>query len=352
MFPAATAAPFARNVVRRGIFLLFFAVFKSCYVFSRSITVSVTGRGGKSRRLQGALRFGPRSTTDASTFPPGPSRSDRVPHVSHVLSRLSTDETWTPGSFGARLCLLYKKKASQAIQNHCILRLRRGNIMNAQDEEDFVFVCLLGAYIYSMRQQEEGQQQLQRGTARVQQAGRRRRRRMRRPRSIWVREWLSEDRRQQLGHYSTFLTKELRTEDTKAFQNYLRMPPELFDEILERITPAIERQDTKFRSALPPGLKLSVTLRHLATGDNHPSLSYAFRCSKAAICHYGARSVQGHRGSLQGWSVRRSCDARWVESPCPWVWRQVECASCGGRSGREAYCHQQATQHRLLVPQL
>ena len=288
MFPAATAAPFARNVVRRGIFFLFFAVFKSCYVFSRSITVSVTGRGGKSRRLQGALRFGPRSTTDASTFPPGPSRSDRVPHVSHVLSRLSTDETWTPGSFGARLCLLYKKKASQAIQNHCILRLRRGNIMNAQDEEDFVFVCLLGAYIYSMRQQEEGQQQLQRGTARVQQAGRRRRRRrrrMRRPRSIWVREWLSEDRRQQLGHYSTFLTKELRTEDTKAFQNYLRMPPELFYEILERITPAIERKDTKFRSALPPGLKLSVTLRHLATGDNHPSLSYAFRCSKAAICH-------------------------------------------------------------------
>ena len=78
--------------------------------------------------------------------------------------------------------------------------------MNAQDEEDFVFACLLGAYIYSIRQQ-EGQQQLQRGTAIVQQAGRRRRRRMRRPRSIWVREWLSEYRRQQLGHYSTFLTQ-------------------------------------------------------------------------------------------------------------------------------------------------
>ena len=57
--------------------------------------------------------------------------------------------------------------------------------MDVQDE-DFVFTCLLGAYTQSLRQQEGGQQQLQRREARVQQAGRRR---MRRPRSVWVREW-------------------------------------------------------------------------------------------------------------------------------------------------------------------
>jgi len=107
--------------------------------------------------------------------------------------------------------------------------------MNAQDEEDFVFACLLGAYIQSLRQQ-EGQQQFSRRKAGVQKTGRRRRRRMRRPRSMWVRKWLSEDRRQQLGHYSTFLTRELRVEDVNSFQNYLRMPPELFDEILEKVS--------------------------------------------------------------------------------------------------------------------
>ena len=99
---------------------------------------------------------------------------------------------------------------------------------------------------------------------------------------MWVREWLSEDRRQQLGHYPTFLTRELRLEDVNAFHNYLRMPPELFDESLERVTAAIERQYTKFRSALPPE---AVSDSEASGHWGHSTLSYAFRCSKAAICH-------------------------------------------------------------------
>ena len=114
--------------------------------------------------------------------------------------------------------------------------------MNVQDEDDFVFVCLFGAYVQSLLQRSWGQMD----PISVERATRRRKRR--RPRTMWVRAWLSEERREQLGHYSNFITRELRNEDVNAFRNYLRIPPELFDEILEKIAPAIEKQDTKFRS--------------------------------------------------------------------------------------------------------
>ena len=58
------------------------------------------------REAQRRTAVWPRSTTDVSTFPPGVSRSDEIPHVSHVvikvmrlfpvLSRLSTNETLLP----------------------------------------------------------------------------------------------------------------------------------------------------------------------------------------------------------------------------------------------------------------
>uniref|UniRef100_UPI00358F4AD4 putative nuclease HARBI1 n=1 Tax=Myxine glutinosa TaxID=7769 RepID=UPI00358F4AD4 len=79
---------------------------------------------------------------------------------------------------------------------------------------------------------------------------------------------------------------ELRLEDINSFQNFVRMPPARFDEILHRITPRIEKEDTRLRKALQPGMKLAITLRHLATGDLYPTLSYDFRVSRNTIVKF------------------------------------------------------------------
>ena len=91
---------------------------------------------------------------------------------------------------------------------------------------------------------------------------------------MWVRPWL--ERRIELGQY-TRLMEELRVEDVPAFKNFLRMGPDMFQELLQRLVPRLTKIDTFCRKALSPGLKLAFTLRYLASGDNYHSLMYSFR---------------------------------------------------------------------------
>lgn len=98
-------------------------------------------------------------------------------------------------------------------------------------------------------------------------------------RSCWTRPWLL--RRREFGHYDN-LIQELSLEDVKSYKNYLRMPKELFDEVLSRITHRIEK-DTFWRKALEPGMRLAITLRYLATGDSYRSLAYSFRTAHNTI---------------------------------------------------------------------
>ena len=105
---------------------------------------------------------------------------------------------------------------------------------------------------------------------------RRRRRRAPRRRRVWVRQWLDVDRRLQYGHYHR-LMYELRYEDPASYFNFLRVPPDMFDELLGRLGPLITKQDTPYRKALEPGLKLAMTMRHLASGDRYASMKFDFR---------------------------------------------------------------------------
>ena len=82
------------------------------------------------------------------------------------------------------------------------------------------------------------------------------------------------------------LTSELHAEDTTAFTNFMRMDPQAFHELLTRIAPRISKQDTNYRKALPPGLKLAITLRFLATGNSYKSLQCGFRVAHNTICKF------------------------------------------------------------------
>ena len=67
-------------------------------------------------------------------------------------------------------------------------------------------------------------------------------------------------------------------EDQQSFFNFLRMPPEMFDELLNRVGPRNRKMDTHYRKALEPGMKLAISFRHLASGDKYPTLQYDQSC--------------------------------------------------------------------------
>jgi hypothetical protein len=99
-------------------------------------------------------------------------------------------------------------------------------------------------------------------------------------RALWAKSWLL--RRPEYGQYEKLLGEFLRY-DPAAFHNFTRLTPEMFHELLESITPRIEKKDTFMRKSLEPGLKLAITLRYLASGDSYPSLQYAFRVAHNTI---------------------------------------------------------------------
>ena len=94
-------------------------------------------------------------------------------------------------------------------------------------------------------------------------------RRRRRPK-WWTSPWANPYERLHLGNWDNLIVK-LRADDPEEFFKYIRMTPPVFDELLRRVSPRIQKQDTRFRQAVNPGLKLAVSLRHLATGDEYPT---------------------------------------------------------------------------------
>ena len=71
-----------------------------------------------------------------------------------------------------------------------------------------------------------------------------------------------------------------------SFKRYLRITPTMFGDILTPLTPRSVKKDSRFRNALPAGLKIAVTLRYIASGDTYASLAFDFRVASESVCHF------------------------------------------------------------------
>ena len=102
----------------------------------------------------------------------------------------------------------------------------------------------------------------------------------RRRHNMWVRPWIMQ--REETGAYHNLL-KDLSNTDIPGFINLMRMTPEFFEMIKARVEPCLAKQATNYRAPLSVGMKLAITLKHLATGESYTSLSYQFMVERSSI---------------------------------------------------------------------
>ncbi|KAK8759276.1 hypothetical protein V5799_020389 [Amblyomma americanum] len=84
-------------------------------------------------------------------------------------------------------------------------------------------------------------------------------------RSCWVKPWLTK---KTLGVQNQ-LYEELLATDPEEYKRLLRLSSDQFYQLLARVQPRIERQDTVMRGAVPAKTRLQVTLRFLASGERY-----------------------------------------------------------------------------------
>ena len=85
---------------------------------------------------------------------------------------------------------------------------------------------------------------------------RRQQRRMK-AKKCWMKHWVS--RRVEQGAYCNLLMNL----DKQGYRNYLRLSKAQFNDVLKRVSPLLERDDTVFRRSISAGERLALTLRFL-----------------------------------------------------------------------------------------
>lgn len=87
----------------------------------------------------------------------------------------------------------------------------------------------------------------------------------------WVKDWILQ--RQRFTHVN--LLDYIKEAEPNDFKNYLRMNSETYQELLDMVTPYIEKKNTNMRQAISAHERLSVCLRFLATGRSFEDLKFS-----------------------------------------------------------------------------
>ena len=149
-------------------------------------------------------------------------------------------------------------------------------------------------------------------------------------------------KRHNFGHYDQLLT-ELHKKDPRGNRNYLRITPDLFQEV-EKIT--------FMREPLDVGLKLATTLRFIATGNLYPSLQYSFRVEVSTICKFLPEVCKAIIEVYKDEVLR--CPK--TEEECKvaegFSSRWSELSQLFRGCGQQACCYKEATQRWIILLQL
>lgn len=149
--------------------------------------------------------------------------------------------------------------------------------------------------------------------------------RERRPRRWWVKPWVS--RRPLHGQYY-HLFEELDRESEADYMSYVRIDRNLFAEILARIGPRIQKNQTG-RTPIHPGQQLLITLRYMATGEGyrssmrfnyripHNTISIIIRRVSKAIYREYRQEVWTVPSTPEGWKeLAQGFSTRWNFHNC------------------------------------
>ena len=101
-----------------------------------------------------------------------------------------------------------------------------------------------------------------------------------RKKRIWMKRWLR--RRDECGSNSLRLCKDLM-ENPDDFKNYTGLPLRMYNDLLSKVAPLIERKNSRLRKAISSESRLLVTLRYLKTGSTYKSLGFETAISRQSI---------------------------------------------------------------------